>query len=341
MNAAQSKQLSIIEFLEAQNIHPEKIIREEYWYKSPYRDEKTPSFTVNRKKNVWMDFGTGEGGNLVDLAIRIFNENDLSGVLKKIEDLSFSFRQQPSRVQQEIESELSAKRVEIEYKLNCFEPKETVLNQIESDLNRFEPVLNTFKCKPLNNPALLDYLASRKVDGTIAGRYCREIYYQVNGKHYFAIGFKNDSGGYELRNKYFKNCIAPKDYTLIKNGQKLLSIFEGFFDFLSYQQLLKGIEYRKFIADVNSRDLLNKITPDSDFLILNSVVHLERATEIIKGYPSLHLLFDNDKTGQFCVANIRKLGIPLEDLSVYYSRFKDLNEFLIGDTRELKRGLKI
>ena len=312
MNSAQAKRLSIIEFLEAQNIRPEKIIRDEHWYKSPYREEKTASFTVNSCKNTWMDFGTGEGGNLLDLVIRMFKENDISKVLRKIEALSFSFRQQ-----------LNFNKLGEDH-MNFSEPGNTLLN---------------FKIKELNNPALLDYLASRRVDGTIARRYCREVYYQLNGKNYFAIAFKNDSGGYELRNKYFKNCIAPKDFTLIKSNQRLLSIFEGFFDFLSYQQLLKGIEYRKFMADKIQLKFLETITAHSDFLILNSVIHLEKATEIIKQYPKLHLLFDNDKTGKFCVATIEKLQIPFEDLSVSYEGFKDLNEFLVNDDQKQDQSL--
>lgn len=323
MNSAQAKQLSIIEFLEVQNIRSEKITRDEHWYKSPYREEKTASFAVNRKKNTWMDFGSGEGGNLLDLAIRMFKENDISKVLQKIEALSFSFSPQ-NNLNSSNQTELSDSE-RYQQDANFFE--------------RGEAALHVFKTKELNNPALLDYLASRNVDGTIAGRYCREVYYQVNGKNYFAIGFKNNSGGYELRNKYFKNCIAPKDYTLIKNSQRLLSIFEGFFDFLSYQQLLKGIEYRKFMADKIQLEFLKTITPYSDFLILNSVIHLEKATEIIKQYPRLYLLFDNDKTGKSCVAAIEKLKIPFEDLSVYYEGFKDLNEFLINDNQKQDQSL--
>jgi hypothetical protein len=36
----------------------------EQWYENPLRKERTPSFSVNHKKNVWQDLGTGKGGSL-------------------------------------------------------------------------------------------------------------------------------------------------------------------------------------------------------------------------------------------------------------------------------------
>ncbi|MCH5684068.1 hypothetical protein LWM68_07155 [Niabella sp. W65] len=38
----------------------------------------------------------------------------------------------------------------------------------------------------------------------IADRYCREVRYELNGKVYYGIGFRNDLGGFEIRNPYFK-----------------------------------------------------------------------------------------------------------------------------------------
>ena len=36
-------------------------------------------------------------------------------------------------------------------------------------------------------------------------------------KPHIALGFKNDSGGYELRNEFFKGSNSPKDVTTFKN----------------------------------------------------------------------------------------------------------------------------
>ncbi len=48
------------------------------------------------------------------------------------------------------------------------------------------------------------------------------------------MGFKNNFGGFELRNKYFKGSSSPKEITLISNNSPdRLNVFEGFMDFLS------------------------------------------------------------------------------------------------------------
>jgi hypothetical protein len=39
---------------------------QDHWYLSPLREEKTPSFKVDRRINVWYDHGTGKGGDLID-----------------------------------------------------------------------------------------------------------------------------------------------------------------------------------------------------------------------------------------------------------------------------------
>lgn len=285
MNSAQAKRLSIIDFLDAQNIRPERIVRDEYWYKSPYREENTASFTVNSRKNSWIDFGSGEGGNLLDLAIRIFNDKNISSVLNKIEQLSFSFGQQQN-------SSKAGK-----HKKNF------------SEIN--QPSVQKFKVSNLNNCALLDYLASRKVDGAIAKIYCREVYYQVNGKNYFAIGFKNNSEGYELRNKYFKSCIAQKDFTLFDNSKRVLSVFEGFFDFLSYLTISGELEKQ------------------SCYLILNSLSLVEKSLTVIKEYQHVNLYLDHDKQGRKYTAYLLSKIKSCNDRSFIYNGFKDLNQWLV------------
>ena len=59
-------------------------------------------------------------------------------------------------------------------------------------------------------------------------------YIPVSYTHlYFAVGFPNRSGGYEIRNKLFKGCIAPKDITHIRQEQtketlSLIHIYTGY-----------------------------------------------------------------------------------------------------------------
>ena len=65
-------------------------------------------------------------------------------------------------------------------------------------------------------------------------------------KYTMAIGFKNDSGGYELRNPYFKGSSSPKDITTFNNGAKEATVFEGFIDFLSFMAIHKNQSQNRY-----------------------------------------------------------------------------------------------
>ena len=48
---------------------PAKKMGKEWLYHAPNREDKKPSFSVNIQKNIWHDWGTGQGGNVFDLYI--------------------------------------------------------------------------------------------------------------------------------------------------------------------------------------------------------------------------------------------------------------------------------
>ena len=83
MNSKQAKQIPIENFLEKLNHKPVKASGSDFWYQSPLHEDKTASFKVNKILNTWYDFGTGEGGTIIDLACRMFND-DVSQVLKRL-----------------------------------------------------------------------------------------------------------------------------------------------------------------------------------------------------------------------------------------------------------------
>ena len=72
MNCEESKRIPIIGFLEKNNHHPIKIVGNDYWFLSPFRNEDEPSFKVSNILNLWFDHGLGKGGTLVDLACLIY-----------------------------------------------------------------------------------------------------------------------------------------------------------------------------------------------------------------------------------------------------------------------------
>ena len=145
--------------------------------------------------------------------------------------------------------------------------------------------------------------------------------YLTGGKPYFAVGFLNRSGGYEIRNKLFKGCIAPKDITHIRQEQpkETCYLFEGFMDYLSFLTLR--------LERCPDRPNLDR----QDYIVLNSTSNLSKAIRPLGGYGRIHCFLDNDKAGMEAVQELREeYGLRVRDASHIYGGYNDLNDFLRG-----------
>ncbi len=168
------------------------------------------------------------------------------------------------------------------------------------------------KIKKIRHPALIQYLDARKV--LEQKHFLKQIDYEFCGRKYFGIAFENNSGGFEVRNTYTKLCLGLKDVTLVRAGSEPTSeiaVFEGFFDFLTF------------------RNLENKLNSGCDCLILNSTAMLFKAEQILQEYPKILLFLDNDPNGKSVALKIRNKYHNVEDCSLMYHGYKDLNEWLI------------
>lgn len=199
MNCDQANLINIVDFLAKLGFYPESNPRpDEYWYLSPlpYRDERTPSFFVDTSTNTWRDWGNGEGFTLVDLCMKMFGFTQVKQVLEKLSASTFA----------------------------------TPLIKItHREAKPKEPKIKILGVCSLTSPALLYYLRERCIPLEIASVYLQEISYELNGRTFYSLGFKNNSGGYELRNKFSKRGSVPKDITLLKGDPNRLAVFEGFF----------------------------------------------------------------------------------------------------------------
>ena len=259
---------------------PTRTTEKEAWFLSPFRPETQASFKVSKKLNRWYDHGEGVGGNGIDLVCRI-RKCSVKKALQLIEhgQPSFSFHRQP----------IFSKEVANEHNI--------VITEI----------------RPLTHVALKEYLKSRNVAITTARKLVKEVHYEFKGKSYFAIGLKNDSRGWELRNKYVKNSSSPKDSTHIKNGNTKLIITEGMFDLLSL------LEHN------------GKLERVRDFLVLNSTAFLQKAMKTMEGYTSIELYLDNDANGKRTAKSLMDHAKNCIDKSALYTDFKDINEWLMDD----------
>ena len=302
MNIQEAKNIVLSDYLQSSGITPCRKQGGNLWYHSPFREEREPSFKVNPARNEWYDFGLGKGGNILDFVMEYHGTGSVPRALQIIAE-----------------------------KLRDIVPTGSFSFRKHESLPAFEDI----DIQPLSNPALLQYLNERKINISFAGQICKEIHFTANGKRYFAIGFENDLGGYELRNKYFQGCLSPKAITGIKNGNDTCCIFEGFMDYLSYLTLKEKHHPGR-----------PQNATEHDCIVLNSVANLSKALDMIIGYETKYCFLDNDKAGKDALYDIRnRCGLGVSDQSVHYHQYKDLNDYLCGRKMEQtplkKRGMKL
>ena len=290
------KQYPIVEYLERKGIKPVRRTPVYALYRSPLRAETHPSFKVDTEKNLWIDYAEGRGGSIIDLCMRL-------------EGCTLS---------------------EAIHRLGQNAPDNTVYSSHKDfSQNNLQPTMAANESRKLISisdtlpPHLQEYLArERCIDMEKATPFLKCISYEVRGRRYQAIGFANLLGGYELRDNHsFKGTIAPKDITpiftdKIINQIQPTCVFEGFMDFLSFLSMKEEVT--------------------SACLVLNSVSNTAKAIRYMnaQGISFIRTFLDNDDAGRRTVQEFVKVGFKVEDMSVHYKGFKDLNEFHVSRMRK-------
>lgn len=176
MNIEEAKKIPIADYLHSLGYSPVKQQGANLWYKSPLREEHEASFKVNTEREQWYDFGAGKGGNIIALAQELYCSDHLPYLLNRIAEQAQHVRPVSFSFRQQ----------------------------------RSAPSFQHLKVRDLTHPALLRYLQGRGIDLTLAKRECRELHFTHDGKPYFAIGFQNVAGGYEVRNSFSKAASHRK-----------------------------------------------------------------------------------------------------------------------------------
>ena len=270
-------------------------------YYSPFRDEDTPSFHIDLPTNRWYDFGASEGGGLFEFVCKV------AGCSRgEVYEWLSSFRN--------MVPECEYKAVEATVK------KEKVSRVI------IDSVSETFTRRKL-----IEYAESRAVPKDVLERYCDEVIYHIDGmpdRKFFAIGFRNNGGGYVLRSSVAKKCSTGDMTTLGPDGKMTdkitgdkVIVFEGFMDFLSWISHVK------------------QVNPEHDCCILNSVANIGRALPWITSHSSIAAFMDNDKAGrdtlQKIIDNVPETAgdVCVYDMAKLYEGYNDLNEKLSDEMK--------
>lgn len=71
-------------------------------------------------------------------------------------------------------------------------------------------------------------------------------------------------------------------------------------------------------------------------LVMNSVSNIGRSISYLNNHQvsSIRTFLDNDDAGRRAVLEFVKAGFKVEDMSVHYGNFKDLNEYHVSRVRE-------
>lgn len=276
---ARLKNVPIIDYLASKGHQPEKMHRKEYVYYSPLRIEGTPSFFVNPEKNLYKDYGE-DGGDIFKLVM-------------KMETCDFS----------------SALRI-----LKNWEPGNYIeMTSMPSFSKHPDETkgIEILKVQDVNHLALINYLKSRKIPFYLAARYLKEVHYLNRDRKFFSLGFPNSSGGWAIRNERFKGCFAPNGVSHLKvEGSKTVTVFEGFFDFLS------ALTY------------FNLPEPKNSVVVLNSTSNLKASLDTLGMYQTIYTFLDNDDAGNKVIDNLKKWKFPICDRTYIYKGHKDFSDFL-------------
>jgi len=308
MTIDEIKTISLVDYLSHHSYKCTKSYRTRYWYLSPLHNETEASFKVDLTCNLWYDFAEGKGGNIINLAQRLYPHLSPHDILTMLEheaqDYNYSYVKDLSAVPESNGSWHSSQK--------------------EHNQNTGTQVLSVIDLCHVN---LISYLRNRGISVDVACKYCQQVNYKVNGKNYYAIAFYNIEKGMEARNKYSKRCIGVKTFSVILQNPphhaQRCCVFEGFFDFLSYAMFLHQ----------NNNNIC--IDTQCDYIILNSVSNLHKVLPYLNYYMYIHCYLDNDNAGKKATHTIL-LNYPEKatDESFRYEQFKDINDVLTGKAIE-------
>lgn len=267
-------------------------------YFSPFREEKTASLHVDRVKNVWYDHGASVGGTNVQL-VMLAKNCSMKDAYRFIAGLDPTLA-----------------------------PSEAAKTSCTTGTNVIRTV------RDIQSDYLMNYFEFRKIPEELAKKYCKEIIIRNQQRHqtFTLIGFGNNAGGYALKSPSgYKSSTAAGITTLnnkgvrtdIPSAQSVL-VFEGFFDFLSWQVMQSSL------------------CPSCDVVVLNSVSNLNRALDYLRLHDKIICFLDNDMAGQKAFASIRTMlpAKQITDMAHLYQNHKDLSEML-QESRGFTAGIKL
>jgi len=277
------KDIDLRYYIQGLGYDPKKKFGADWWFDCWWDNDSRHRLGVSRSK--WNYRRTDEHGDIIDIAMKVYNTtNKIEAAKKILEDRGFR------SVAQSVEVKEEATTTHI-----C-------------------------EVRGLSLRPLVQYVEGRGISLHTAKLFVSEVFYNFGKgkKNLFGIGFKNDIGGWEVRNRcgsMGKITIGQKYFTtkrFSKSGEWV--VFEGFFDFLSFWEHYKA-----------NTEWLKK----RNYLVLNSTSETEKAFKVLDSAERVFLMLDNDEAGSKATATIiQKYGNIAQDKRFLFGGYNDYNDYL-------------
>ena len=313
---------------------------------SPFKDEKTPSFTVSPVKNIFKDFSTQIGGNVISFYMKI---NDI-GFVQAVEELSqkYNIPLKKNGKSQIVSQKISEKQAENK---EYFEIMNEAQTFFENNVEKYEEALEYMKNRDFSLEDMKKFkigFASSIRDGLF--QYLIEKNFSENKIMKLGLAKRNENGEiydsfrnriifpiYNIEGKIVafggriieKNSNLPKylnspDSPIFKKGRELFGI--------KYQ----GGNVKKKGFAILMEGYLDVLTAQKNGFE-NAVASLgtaftEEQAQLLKKYTDKILIaYDNDEAGRNAVIKagyvLKKYDFDIKCL-VLKGKEKDPDEFL-------------
>lgn len=217
-------------------------------YRSMLRPDPAGQLLVDTRLGLWFD-RSGDNpsgirsGDVIDLAKAIFHSLSLPELLRKLSALATRTTPQRKRAARPV------------------------------------PFYHVSDIRPLgSNPEIAGYLRQQGLWELAVGQLKEVYYYTQDEKHrrkdFFAAGWVNENGGWQVCAKNFNGCIGPSGMSFIEGDPDRLLLFVHFTDYLSWRFSHRGAP--------------------SSIIVLNSPLFTAAALARARRFPETELFDGND-----------------------------------------------
>ncbi|MEJ5962894.1 hypothetical protein [Pedobacter immunditicola] len=263
LNAVSIKeQVPLSTLLSRLGYQPAKSSGDEQLYLNVLRDAETrPTFAINTQLDMWFDRFTKKSGDIIDFGMAYWPDLTSDQVLEKITQLCTSSQEISVR---STDHRAGRKRRAIKI-----------------------PYYHIAETRPLGcNPEITTYLQSQGLWEISVGQLKEVYYYVVDEKHrrkdFFAAGWQNENGGWEVKGRNFSGCLGRKGMSFIPGDEKKLVLFEEYIAYLSWKY-----EHRASNASI---------------LVMNSPEFLPAAKSRATKFRDVAVFLSKDLDGQLLTA---------------------------------------